>query len=164
MRPTRVVVIVPSIPAELAPLRELAFNLRWCWDNATIDLFRRLDSDLWEQTKHNPVAMLGRLSQEVLDAAASDESFLAHLDHVYRRHQEYMERCHRSNGANGNGLCVAYFSAEYGLTDCLRIYAGGLGMLAGDILKSASDLDVGMVGVGVLYQEGYVRQYLNPEG
>jgi len=164
MRPSRVFVIIPSVPAELAPLRELAFNLRWCWDNATIDLFRRLDSDLWEQTKHNPVAMLGRLSQEVLDAAASDESFLAHLDHVYRRHREYMERNHRSNGLDANGLCVAYFSAEYGLTDCLRIYAGGLGMLAGDILKSASDLNVGLVGVGMLYQEGYVRQYLNPEG
>ena len=164
MRPSRVFVIVPSVPAELAPLKELAFNLRWCWDNATIDLFRRLDSDLWEQTKHNPVAMLGRLSQEVLDAAASDESFLAHLDHVYRRHCEYMERNQRSNGLGANGLCVAYFSAEYGLTDCLRIYAGGLGMLAGDILKSASDLNVGLVGVGMLYQEGYVRQYLNPEG
>jgi len=164
MRPSRVFVIVPSVPAKLAPLRELAFNLHWCWDNATIDLFRRLDSDLWEQTKHNPVAMLGRLSQDVLDAAASDESFLAHLDHVYRRHCEYMESGQRSNGAAANGLCVAYFSAEYGLTDCLRIYAGGLGMLAGDILKAASDINAGLVGVGILYQEGYVRQYLNPEG
>ena len=164
MRPSRVFVIVPSVPAKLDPLRELAFNLRWCWDNATIDLFRRLDSDLWELTKHNPVAMLGRLSQEVLDEAAGDESFLAHLDHVYRRHREYVERSRRSNGSNGNGLCVAYFSAEFGLTDCLRIYAGGLGMLAGDILKSASDLSVGLVGVGILYQAGYVRQYLNPEG
>jgi starch phosphorylase len=164
MRPTRVFAIVPSVPPELAPLSELAFNLRWCWDNATIDLFRRLDSDLWEQTKHNPVAMLGRLSQEMLDAAATDESFLAHLDHVYRRHTKYMERGARSNGSGQNGLCVAYFSAEYGLTDCLRIYAGGLGMLAGDILKSASDLNAGLVGVGILYQEGYVRQYLSPEG
>lgn len=164
MRPTRVFAIVPSVPAKLAPLSELALNLRWCWDNATIDLFRRLDSDLWEQTKHNPVAMLGRLSQEVLDAAASDDSFLAHLEHVYRRHREYMERGPRTNGASTDGLCVGYFSAEYGLTDCLRVYAGGLGMLAGDILKSASDLGVGLVGVGILHQEGYVRQYLNPEG
>ena len=164
MRPTRVFAIVPSVPEKLRLLNELAFNLRWCWDNATIDLFRRLDSDLWEQTKHNPVAMLGRLSQEVLDAAANDESFLAHLEHVYGRHREYLERGPRSNGTNTNGLCVAYFSAEYGLTDCLRIYAGGLGMLAGDILKSASDLGAGLVGVGILYQEGYVRQYLNPEG
>ena len=164
MRPTRVFAIVPSVPAKLAPLNELALNLRWCWDNATIDLFRRLDSDLWELTKHNPVAMLGRLSQEVLDAAASDDSFLSHLEHVYRRHREYMERGPRTNGAGADGLCVGYFSAEYGLTDCLRVYAGGLGMLAGDILKSASDLGVGLVGVGILHQEGYVRQYLNPEG
>jgi starch phosphorylase len=164
MRPTRVFAIVPSVPEKLRLLNELAFNLRWCWDNATIDLFRRLDSDLWEATKHNPVAMLGRLSQEVLDGAANDESFLSHLEHVYRRHREYLERGPRSNGTNTNGLCVAYFSAEYGLTDCLRIYAGGLGMLAGDILKSASDIGAGLVGVGILYQEGYVRQYLNPEG
>jgi len=164
MQPTRAFVVVPSVPAKLAPLTELAFNLRWCWDNATIDLFRRLDSDLWEQTEHNPVAMLGRLSQEVLDAAANDESFLAHLDHVHRRHRRYMESGRRSKPEGADGPCVGYFSAEYGLTDCLRIYAGGLGMLAGDILKSASDLGVGLVGVGILYQEGYVRQYLNPEG
>ena len=98
MRPTRVFAIVPSVPEKLRLLSELAFNLRWCWDNATIDLFRRLDSDLWEATKHNPVAMLGRLSQEVLDAAANDESFLAHLEHVYSRHREYLERGPRSNG------------------------------------------------------------------
>ncbi len=164
MQPTRVFAVVPSVPAELAPLTELAFNLRWSWDNSTIDLFRRLDSDLWEQTDHNPIAMLGQLSQEVLDAVASDESFLAHLDHVYRRHSKYMERNHGSNGSSADGPCVAYFSAEFGLTDCLRIYAGGLGMLAGDILKSASDLGLGLVGMGILYQEGYVRQYLNPEG
>lgn len=164
MQPSRVFVVVPAVPAKLASLTELAYNLRWCWDNATIDLFRRLDSDLWEQTKHNPVAMLGRLSQEVLDAAAGDESFLAHLEHVYRRHRRYMERSRRSDGSGAGGLRIAYFSAEYGLTDCLRIYAGGLGMLAGDILKSASDLGLGLVGVGVLYQEGYVRQYLNAEG
>lgn len=166
MQPTHILTVLPSIPPALARLRELAFNLRWSWDNNTIDLFRRLEPDLWETVGHNPVAMLGALAQSVLDAAAADESFLAHLDHVYQQFRDYMDRQghYEAEGGLPDGFCVAYFSAEYGLTECLRIYSGGLGMLAGDILKSSSDLGVPLVGMGILYQEGYVRQYLNPDG
>jgi starch phosphorylase len=166
MQPTHILTVLPSIPPALARLRELAFNLRWSWDNNTIDLFRRLERDLWETTGHNPVAMLGALPQSILDAAAADESFLAHLDHVYEQFRDYMDRQNHVEVEGGlpDGFCVAYFSAEYGLTECLRIYSGGLGMLAGDILKSSSDLGLPLVGVGILYQEGYARQYLNPDG
>jgi starch phosphorylase len=166
MQPTHILTVLPSIPPALARLRELAYNLRWSWDNNTIDLFRRLERDLWETTGHNPVAMLGALPQTVLDAAAADDSFRAHLDNVYEQFRDYMDRQspYQVEGGLPDGFRVAYFSAEYGLTECLRIYSGGLGMLAGDILKSSSDLGLPLVGVGILYQEGHARQYLNPDG
>src|SRR3972149_60685 len=154
MQPTHVLTVLPSVPPALARLRELAFNLRWSWDNNTIDLFRRLERDLWETTGHNPVAMLGALPQTILDAAAADDSFLAHLDNLYEQFRDYMDRQghYEVEGGLPDGFRVAYFSAEYGLTECLRIYSGGLGMLAGDILKSSSDLGLPLVGVGILYQ------------
>ena len=167
MKPIRAFTIVPSLPAELEPLRELAYNLRWAWSHETIELFRRLDSDLWETTHHNPVLMLGLIDQGQLATAATDVGFLAHLDRVSQDLTAYVtsesDWFRRVHGV-ADGPLFAYFSAEFGLTECLSIFAGGLGVLAGDHLKSASDLGVPLVGVGLLYQQGYLRQYLNEAG
>lgn len=158
--------IVPSLPEALAPLSTLAMNLHWEWDGDTLDLFRRLDTDLWEATGHNPVLMLGHVDQNRLLTLANDDGFLAQMDRAQEGLNRYMQR--RTNHATlpdlpGGGQ-IAYFSAEFGITECLQIYAGGLGVLAADHLKSASDLGLPLVGVGLLYQEGYFRQYLNPDG
>jgi starch phosphorylase len=167
MKPVHVFNVIPALPAPLEGLRQLAHNLRWAWHHQTIELFRRLDSDLWESTGHNPVLMLGAIDQAQLEAAAKDESFLAQLDRAVREQNSYLSAestwYHRAHGRT-EGLLVAYFSAEFGLTECLSIFAGGLGVLAGDHLKSASDLGVPLVGVGLLYQQGYFRQYLNAAG
>jgi len=166
MRPLRTFTVEPSLPEPLAPLRELAMDLRWSWDGQTQDLFRRMDPELWEQCQHNPVALLGGMHQERLAALAADEGFLAHLRRVHADCRAYHERrgwWARTHGG-GREPQVAYFCAEFGITDCLPIYSGGLGVLAGDHLKSASDLDVPLVGVGLLYQQGYFRQRLNADG
>jgi len=167
MKPIRTFTIVPRLPAPLSRLRELAFNLNWAWNHDTIELFRRLDSDLWETSGHNPMMMLGRIEQQRLEEAAADDSFLAHLERVCRSFDEYVtDRSSWFNHAYGarEKPLIAYCSAEFGLTECLSIFAGGLGILAGDHLKSASDLGVPVVGVGLLYQQGYFRQYLNSSG
>jgi starch phosphorylase len=167
MKPVHSFQVVPSLPAPLEGLRQLAHNLRWAWDHDTIELFRRLDSDLWESTGHNPVQMLGLMEQGQLQALARDESFLAHLARTRRELESYLaaeSTWYRRTHGQVEGLQVAYFSAEFGLAECLSIFAGGLGVLAGDHLKSASDLGVPLVAVGLLYQQGYFRQYLNAAG
>ena len=167
MKPAHVFKVVPSLPASVEGLRTLAYNLRWSWDHNTIELFRRLDGDLWESTGHNPVRLLGLISQAQLEAAAHDEAFLAHLrrtEVALGSYQAGESTWYRRSCAQTEGLLVAYFSAEFGITECLTIFAGGLGMLAGDHLKAASDLGVPLVGVGLLYQQGYFRQYLNTAG
>ncbi|MBP6875300.1 MAG: alpha-glucan family phosphorylase [Candidatus Eisenbacteria bacterium] len=158
--------VAPALPPRLAPLMEIAYNLRWCWDHDTIELFRRLSKRLWEEADHNPVRMLGEIDQAELARFAADEGFLVHMDRVaaeLRRHMTrrgWFEKAH----PDVTGASIAYFSAEFGLTECLQIYSGGLGILAGDHLKSCSELGVPLVGVGLLYQKGYFRQYLTNDG
>src|SRR5579864_660460 len=157
----------PSLPQALLPLLRIAYNLRWSWDHAEIDLFRRLDHDLWEACNRNPVLVLGSVQQSALEAAAKDDSFLAHMQGVVDKLDSYVSgegSWYRRNHGRENELLVAYFSAEFGITECLSIFAGGLGVLAGDHLKASSDLDLPLVGVGLLYQQGYFRQYLNASG
>jgi len=165
MKPIQTFAVVPSLPPQIEALRELAFNLRWCWSHDTIELFRRLDRTLWEQAGHNPVLLLGSIEQERLEAAAKDDAFLAHLQRVSSNLQSYLADEHtwyrRTFGEQKDNPLIAYFSAEFGITECLSIFAGGLGILAGDHLKSASDLGIPLVGVGLLYQQGYFKQYLN---
>ena len=166
MKPVRTFSVIPRLPAELERLRDLANNLRWAWDSETIELFRRLDRDLWETSGHNPVRMLGNLDQQLLEAAAEDESFMGNYKKVLASFDEYMKNSgtwFQKAHADSKPV-IAYFSAEFGLTECVSIFAGGLGMLAGDHLKSASDLGIPLVGVGLLYQQGYFRQYLNSAG
>ena len=157
----------PSLPDALKPLLPIAYNLRWSWDHAAIDLFRRFDRELWETAGRNPVRVLGSLDQSVLEAAAEDDSFLAHLHGVSKSLDTYLSgqgSWYRREHADQKDLLVAYFSLEFGITECLPIFAGGLGVLAGDHLKAASDLGLPLVAVGLLYQEGYFRQYLNAAG
>ncbi len=168
MKPVRIFDVIPALPSAIEGLRAAAYNLRWSWDHETIELFRRLDRDLWESTGHNPVLMLGAIEQEKLETAARDDAFLAHLQRVTTGLDSYLESNATWFGSRpqtgGNKLLTAYFSAEFGLTECLSIFAGGLGILAGDHLKSSSDLGVPLVGVGLLYQQGYFRQYTNQAG
>ncbi|MGI5916880.1 MAG: alpha-glucan family phosphorylase, partial [Anaerolineae bacterium] len=168
LRPYRTFTVVPSLPPRLSPLSDLAYNLWWSWNWDVIDLFRRLDRDLWEETGHNPVLMLGVIPQDRLEEAAEDEGFFAHMMRVYQALNRYMRSSdtwfNKQYAAKFPDLQIAYFSAEFGITECMPMYSGGLGVLAGDHLKSASDLGLPMVGVGLLYQEGYFNQYLNADG
>lgn len=158
--------VVPKIPERLKPLEEMARNIWFCWNIEAIDLFRSIDSNLWEETGHNPIAMLGRLGRDRLEEILDDEGFLLEMSRIHQEFRHYcMERKPYNFGLEAPvNYTVAYFSAEYGLTDCLPIYSGGLGVLSGDHLKSASDLCINMVGMGLLYQKGYFRQYLNADG
>ncbi|HEU0139279.1 MAG TPA: alpha-glucan family phosphorylase [Bryobacteraceae bacterium] len=168
MKPIQVFSVAPALPERLEPLGTLAQNLHWAWSHETIELFRRLDANLWESVNHNPVMLLGSIDQQKLENAAMDESFLAHMDGCLKD----LDTClngdgtwfHRNHGKDGDTPLVAYFSAEFGLTECLSIFAGGLGVLAGDHLKSSSDLGIPLAGVGLLYQQGYFRQRLNARG
>jgi starch phosphorylase len=168
MKPIHTVSVVPNLPPRIEALRTIAYNLRWCWSHESVELFRRLDRELWEASGHNPVLMLGTIEQAKLEDAAKDDAFLAHLQRVESNLQAYLPApaswfC-RTHGCERDLPTIAYFSAEFGLTECLSIFAGGLGILAGDHLKSASDLGVPLVGVGLLYQQGYFRQYLSQSG
>lgn len=167
MRPIRTFNVTPSLPPRLEALRTLAYNLHWDWDSDTTDLFKRLDPDLWESSHYNPVLMLGTISQTRLQEIVEDEGFLAQMDRAAQRLEDYLKnrtwfKKYRANPRPGE--CYAYFSMEFGLTSSMPVYSGGLGVLAGDHLKSASDLGLPLVGVGLLYQEGYFAQYLNADG
>jgi starch phosphorylase len=150
----------PALPDPLGRLTELAYNLVWSWDHSIRSIFRRLDPALWKESNHNPILFLGRVSQETLNKAAHDQRYLAHYRRACEQHDNYLRRNVRKPGSP----LVAYFSMEYGLLDCKPIYSGGLGVLSGDHLKAASDSDIPLVGVGLLYQKGYLTQALNPDG
>ena len=158
--------VTPRLPARLQCLHKLSLNLRWSWHHPTIELFRTLDPDLWEVTGHNPRLILGRIDQRRLAELCDDEAFLAQMDRASADLDEYLASAGWFAAAHPEamGIRIAYFSAEFGLTECVPNYAGGLGILAGDHLKSASDLGLPLVGVGLLYQGGYFHQYLNADG
>ncbi len=162
----RYIQVEPVLPPGLRPLREIAYNLYWCWNQQAIQLLRRIDTKLWEDSGHNPVRLLSMIPQQKLDKLEKDSSFRSHLDSVYRDLQVYMESdsWFGEQHFKTDRREIAYFSAEFGFTESLPIYSGGLGVLAGDHLKSASDLGVPLVGVGLLYQRGYFQQYLNADG
>jgi glycogen phosphorylase len=166
MQPIRTFNVSPSLPPRLESLRQLAYNLHWDWNVETKDLWRRLDPDLWESSRHNPVLMLGTISQGRLTEVLEDDGFLAQLDRATAQLENYLKErtWYQKQRSQKPKECYAYFSAEFGLVDCLPVYSGGLGVLAGDHLKSASDLGLPLVGVGLLYQQGYFAQYLNADG
>ncbi|MBI5095182.1 MAG: alpha-glucan family phosphorylase, partial [Candidatus Hydrogenedentes bacterium] len=158
--------VIPKLPPKLERLRELANNQYWCWEPEAIELFFRMDRDLWSGADQNPARILGQISQTRLDELVNDDSFLAHLERVAERLDTYV---HSGNWVEKNpdapeGFNIAYLSAEFGIHESISIYSGGLGLLAGDHLKAASDLGLPFVGLGLLYREGYFRQYLNADG
>ncbi|HEY6697694.1 MAG TPA: alpha-glucan family phosphorylase [Acidimicrobiales bacterium] len=165
MKALRSFTVRPSLPPELAALDELAFNLRWSWDDQTRDLFRWVDPHQWDASVHDPVRMLGLVDRERLDALAHDAGFRRFLGEVREELQRYLdgERWFQSRGESPLQL-VAYFSPEFGIAEAVPQYSGGLGVLAGDHLKSSSDLGVPLVGVGLLYRHGYFRQSLDADG
>ena len=158
--------VFPDVPESLQPLVELANNLWWMWHPDAVDLFRRLDRKLWEDVYHNPVRLLGQLDQLKLQAASHDQGYLAHLRRVhetFRRHLQDHGWFH-DHHHDKETMLVAYFSAEFGLHESLPIYSGGLGMLAGDHLKSASEIGLPLIAMGLLYRNGYFQQYLSADG
>ena len=147
------------IPAELACLSEMARNIWWSWTPEAREMFKSLNPTLWKECGLNPVLLLERLSYETLEELAKDEAVLARINSVYKMFREYMDV-----KPNAERPSVAYFCMEYGLTHVLRIYSGGLGVLAGDYLKEASDSNVDMCAVGFLYRYGYFTQSLSIDG
>jgi starch phosphorylase len=165
MKALRSFTVRPKLPAALAPLHELAMNLRWSWDERTRDLFRWVDPDQWEVTGHDPVRLLGLVRRERLDSLARDQAFLSFLGEVTADLDRYLASDRWFQNRNQSALRhVAYFSPEFGIAEALPQYSGGLGVLAGDHLKAASGLGIPLIGVGLLYRQGYFRQELNAEG
>jgi starch phosphorylase len=158
--------VVPNLHEELKPLLEIAYNLWHTWNPEALTLFMRMDRDLWEECNHNPVLMLGKLSQEQLNELTHDEGFMMHMERVYESFRRYIDNNSMFQHLLGykKDFKIAYFSAEFGINDSVPIYSGGLGILSGDHLKSASDLNVPIIAVGLMYQQGYFRQYLTSDG
>lgn len=159
-------VVVPPMEGDLENLREIANNLWFSWNLDAVELFDHLDERLWREGGHNPLWSLIRLSRQRLKEIREDEGYLAHSEKVCQRFRSYLKRAKKYayRLARPIDFVIAYFSLEFGLTESLPIYSGGLGLLAGDHLKSASDLNLPLVGVGLMYQEGYFKQRLSPDG
>ncbi len=158
---------VVDLPPALRRLRELAYNLWWTWNPDALDLFAYLNPTLWPSMNNNPVRMLEQASRERLEALVHDPHYLELYALTFEAFDAYMkgtESLLPPRSAFHRGAPVAYFSTEYGLHECLPIYSGGLGVLSGDHLKAASDLNVPLVGVGLLYKNGYFRQHLDKDG
>jgi len=148
-------------------LAAIAQNLWWAWDEETISIFRDIDPVLWRECDHNPIVLLQKTAISQLEARASQLSLHGKINYAYRRLQEYLQSKHTWGAQHASVLGarpVAYFSAEFGLHESLPIYSGGLGILAGDHLKSASDLGIPLVGIGLYYGQGYFRQRLDANG
>ena len=159
--------VTPTLPAALEPLREMSFNLWWTWEPDARRLFRLLDPELWSRTNHNPVRMLQLSRQSRLEELSQDKTFLRELKEVHDAFRDYLAR-KDTYGKIGAGSAiknpVAYFSAEFGFHESIPNYSGGLGILASDHCKSASDLDLNFVAIGLLYRHGYFRQQIDKEG
>ncbi|MBS1705981.1 MAG: alpha-glucan family phosphorylase [Armatimonadetes bacterium] len=159
--------VVSELPEALQPLRKLAMNFRWTWHHETQQLFSEVDPQLWTAVEHNPLELINRLSAERKEKLAQDEVFLVKLQLCERDLDEYLTGENwfdETYKGEREKTKIAYFCAEFGVSESLPIYSGGLGVLAGDHLKAASDLGLPLVGVGLLYSRGYFRQRLSPEG
>lgn len=155
----RDITIKSNLPENLKKLEEIAYNLWWCWDSEARDLFRNIDRSAWKDASSNPIQLFSILNYKKLVELSKDETFLNTVNRVYDKFQNYINQPFDTNKTS-----VAYFSMEYGLTEVLKIYSGGLGVLAGDYLKEASDSHVDMTAIGFLYRYGYFTQSLSPEG
>jgi len=163
MQPLFAFNVIPKLPVELEPLREMVFNLWWTWEPDARSLFRHLDTELWTRTNHNPVRMLQLCRQGRLTELAEDDDFLREMNRVYGQFKAYMAR-KDTYGATRNNKLVAYFSAEFGFHESIPNYSGGLGILSGDHCKAASDLGINFVAMTLLYRHGYFKQQINKDG
>ncbi|MBQ1936692.1 MAG: alpha-glucan family phosphorylase, partial [Bacteroidales bacterium] len=153
------VMVTRRLPEELSGLETLCKNLWWCWNDNAKALFKSIDYQLWHKYGHNPMVILDKVSLKRYNELAKDKDFLARLDEVMKDFNAYMaEKAHRTEPS------VAYFCMEYGLDTSLKIYSGGLGILAGDYLKETSDMNVNLVAVGLFYRYGYFTQRITPQG
>ncbi len=155
-----------DLPRRINRLGELSYNLWWAWNPTALRLFNRIDNNLWEQVKHSPIRFLRELERPVLNAAAQDPDYLDLYDQVFSDFDAYLNRqdtwfatAHPEEQSQ-----IAYFSMEFGLHETLPIYSGGLGVLSGDHLKETSDIGLPLVGVGLLYSEGYFSQRISEDG
>jgi len=152
------IVVKSKLPERISALHTISRNLWWTWNYEAIELFMEIDSHLWESTGKNPIQLLDKVSFDRLEQLASDKNFIARVDKLQKDLEDYLARPFSTE------QCIAYFSMEYGLNSILKIYSGGLGILAGDYLKEASDCNVNMVAVGLMYRFGYFRQTLSLNG
>jgi starch phosphorylase len=166
MKALRSFAVRAALPEPLGVLMSIAMNLRWSWHPRAVDLFRWIDPDEWESSGHDPVRLLGTMTKQRFAEIAEDGPFMAFLATVEEDLQSYMEepRWYQMRKDGIDLGTVAYFSPEFGVGESLPIYSGGLGVLSGDHLKAASDLGLPLVGIGLLYHQGYFRQQLNADG
>ena len=161
------ITVNPQLPKNINRLQEIANNLWWSWNTEFLRLFKRIDNDLWETVDKNPVKFLKRVSQERIEMASKDEKFLKEYSKVVKNFDDYMsskDTWFNKKYPNSRNDLIAYFSAEYGLDQTIPIYSGGLGILSGDHLKSASDLGIPLIGIGLLYKNGYFNQKIEGYG
>ena len=158
--------VLPALPDALKDLDFISRNMFWAWNSEFVAIFKRIDKNLWDKCGHNPVKLLGSVSQEDLESLTENQGFLCQLERVADKLRSYQKSptWFESKFPKGTKPTIAYFSAEFGIHESIPIYSGGLGVLAGDHLKSASDLGIPLVGIGLLYQKGFFRQYLNIDG
>lgn len=161
------ITVNPQLPKRIGRITEIANNLWWSWNTEFLRLFKMIDIDLWERCNKNPVKFLKSVEQEKLENAARDIAFIKEYDKIVSNFDSYMNSKNtwfNSKYPDNRNDLIAYFSAEYGLDQTIAIYSGGLGILSGDHLKSASDLGIPLVAVGLLYKNGYFNQIIDRYG
>ncbi|MFN4132744.1 MAG: DUF3417 domain-containing protein, partial [Caldimicrobium sp.] len=152
--------VYPRFPESLEKLVTISYNLWFTWDFGALSLFYKMDAETFRKVKHNPIKFIHILPKEKIEALAKDKRFLSELQEIWERFENYQKKIHpivKEAGLSGEDV-IAYFSTEFALHEALPIYAGGLGVLAGDILMGASDLDVPLIGISLLYNKGYFKQ------
>jgi starch phosphorylase len=165
IKPLHSFIVSAKLPEKLAPLKELAMNYWHCWNADAKELFVRINRELWNEVNHNPILMINKISQSELKELESQTDFVSFLEYNHKKFKKYMaEKGWFQSQYPTENVCIAYFSTEYGINESFPNYSGGLGVLSGDHLKSSSDLGLPLVGVGLLYQQGYFRQHLTQHG
>lgn len=164
MKAIRKLTVRTTIPARLSSLEALATNLRWSWHQPTRELFRDLSIEGWRATGHDPVQLLGWIGTERLEALAADDAFVSRVDALAADLDHYLSQARWYQSLDAPPAGIAYFSPEFGITSALPQYSGGLGILAGDHLKTASDMGIPITGVGLFYRNGYFQQHISREG